>query len=72
MDFGRRVKVMRAARSWSQTSLAYVVEIHRTYLSSIEQGTLLATEDMQARIRAALAPWGEAEDAALEVLGESD
>ena len=35
---GRRIRVLRAERGWSQETLATLAGIHRTYLGSIERG----------------------------------
>ena len=36
-DFGARVKKLRLARGWSQEELARRVDVHRTYIGSIER-----------------------------------
>jgi len=35
---GRRIRVLRAERGWSQDVLATLAGIHRTYLGSVERG----------------------------------
>lgn len=35
---GRRIRVLRAERGWSQETLATLAGIHRTYLGSVERG----------------------------------
>lgn len=36
--FGRRIRVLRAARGMSQEVLAEAAGVHRTYVSSLERG----------------------------------
>ncbi len=37
-QFGRRLKVLREARGWSQTRLGAEVGVHRSYVNAIETG----------------------------------
>ena len=39
MRFGRVVKALRKRRNISQQALAYLADLHRTYISDIERGT---------------------------------
>lgn len=37
-QFGKQVRMLRLAKSYSQEELAFRAKIHRTYLSGIERG----------------------------------
>ncbi len=37
-DFGKRVRELREAKSWSQEDFAEASSLHRTYISGIERG----------------------------------
>ena len=36
--FGRRVKVLRTTRGWSQMELGFRAEVNRNYISDLERG----------------------------------
>jgi transcriptional regulator with XRE-family HTH domain len=37
-EFGRRLRILREAKGWSQEELADQCNIHRTYVSQLERG----------------------------------
>jgi transcriptional regulator with XRE-family HTH domain len=70
MDYGTRVRVLRAVHGISQGDLADRTGIVQTYLSHIETGKLMPSIPWDRAIHAALA-WTPAADAALEALAEA-
>jgi transcriptional regulator with XRE-family HTH domain len=67
MDYGRKVRVMRAARGLAQTDLAFISGVSNYYLSLIETGKMLPTEEWDAAIRLALG-WPVNADEAFAIL----
>lgn len=69
MDFGQRLKIMRLACGLTQGDVAAILGdgTDRMILSRIESGRLLPSEDLERKLRVALA-WGAEQDAALDVL----
>jgi len=67
MDFGSRLRTMRAARNLNQTELADKAMTTQFFISAIEVGKMLPTPDLEARLRQALR-WGIYEDRAFEIL----
>jgi len=67
MDFGQKLKTMRAVRNLSQAELAELVITSRVFISHIEVGKLLPSPDLEQRLRKAL-DWGPIEDEAFESL----
>jgi transcriptional regulator with XRE-family HTH domain len=53
-QFGRNVRKMREAKSWSQEDLAEVSSLHRTYISGIERGARNPTLSVVLRLANAL------------------
>ena len=52
---GRRIRVLRAERGWSQEVLSALAGIHRTYLGSIERGRVQISIVQLAKIARAFA-----------------
>lgn len=52
--FGRRVRTLRQARGISQKELAFISNLHRTYISDIERGTRNVSLDNIYKISMAL------------------
>ena len=52
--FGRRVRSLRQARGISQEELAFISNLHRTYISDIERGTRNVSLDNIFKISMAL------------------
>jgi len=69
MDYGTKVRVMRAARGISQIELGSKSGVANFMLSMIETGKFLPTPEMDGAIRDALC-WTERDEAALEMLAE--
>lgn len=67
MDFGRRMRALRAVSGISQKGLAEATGIPNTNLSDMETGKALPNAEWEHRIRAALG-WTPAVDAALDAL----
>jgi len=69
MDYGTKLRVMRAVRGISQIDLGYISGVANVTISQIETGKFLPTPELDRAIRAGLG-WTEHEDAALEMLAE--
>ena len=68
-QIGRRIKLIREARSISQLELAKSAQIDNSRLSLIENGHVLPSESQLSRIKAALNwPSDEAVEAAFQLL----
>ena len=52
--FGKHLRQLRQAKSYSQESLALQVGLHRTYIGSIERGEQSVSLDNLARLATAL------------------
>ena len=68
MNFGSRLRTMRATRKLNQTELADRAMTTQVFISAIEVGKVLPTPELEQRLRKALG-WGELEDRAFEILG---
>ena len=68
MEFGDKVRVMRAVRRVSQRDLAYTIGVNPAVLWQVENGSL-PRQEVQDAIRAALG-WPEAMDAHIEALAQ--
>ena len=51
---GRRIRVLRAARGWSQEVLAEVAGVHRNYIGQVERGAVKVSVVQLAKIARAL------------------
>ena len=71
MDFGSRLRTMRAARNLNQTELADKAMTTQFFVSVIEVGKMLPTPDLEARLRKAL-DWDAEIDRALALLGTKE
>jgi len=71
MDFGSRLRTMRAARKLNQTELADRAMTTQFFISAIEVGKMLPTPDLEARLRKAL-DWDAEIDRALALLGTKE
>jgi transcriptional regulator with XRE-family HTH domain len=49
-ELGRRIRVLRAARGWTQEALAEVAGLHRNYIGHVERGELNISVAQLARI----------------------
>ncbi len=49
-DIGRRVRVLRAERGWSQEVLAELAGLHRNYIGHVERGEIHVSVVQLARI----------------------
>ncbi|MHB8348577.1 MAG: helix-turn-helix domain-containing protein [Acidiferrobacterales bacterium] len=49
-DLGRRVRVLRAERGWSQEVLAELAGLHRNYIGHVERGEIHVSVVQLARI----------------------
>lgn len=67
MNFGARLRTMRAARGLSQKDLAKLTDIPNTYLSDMETGKTLPNPDWERRLRKAL-DWPEDAEVAFAIL----
>jgi transcriptional regulator with XRE-family HTH domain len=67
MDYGTKLRVMRAVRGMSQLELGYKSGVANVTLSQIETGKFLPTPELDRAIRDGLC-WTEREDTALEML----
>jgi transcriptional regulator with XRE-family HTH domain len=52
--FGKRVRLLRHTREWSQEQLAERVGVHASYIGSIERGQQSVSIDNASRIAKAL------------------
>jgi transcriptional regulator with XRE-family HTH domain len=52
--FGKRIRQVRLAKSFTQESLADTVGLHRTYIGNIERGEESVSVDNAAKIAKAL------------------
>jgi len=69
MEFGDKMRTLRAQKKMTQAELAQRSGIPRGDISRIEMNRLLARAGEQKRIREALG-WTDAMDAVLEQIGE--
>lgn len=61
----RKVKLLRAARGWSQETLAELAGLHRNYISGVERGRInIGLENLEKLARAFDVPAHELLDAA--------
>ena len=67
MDFGFRMRLMRAVRDMSQIELSVYAAVNRDYLRRAEAGELELNDDAKERIRQAL-DWTPEVDETLERL----
>lgn len=49
-DIGRRIRVLRAERGWSQEVLAELAGLHRNYVGHVERGEIHVSVVQLARI----------------------
>ena len=68
MDFGRKLRTIRAARNLTQIELADRAMTTQFFISAIEQGKMLPSPDLEMRLRNATG-WTELEDEAFAILG---
>jgi transcriptional regulator with XRE-family HTH domain len=54
LTLGKRIRELRLAAGYSQESLAATVDVHRTYIGSIERGEQSVSMDNVAKIAKAL------------------
>jgi len=71
MDFGSRLRTMRAVRNLTQIELADVAMTTQFFISAIESGKMLPSPDLEVRLRKAL-NWTELEDEAFAILGREE
>lgn len=71
MDFGTKVRVMRAVRQMTQGDLARASAIANFDLSRVETGKMLPSPQMERRIRLALR-WPERAEEAFAILEEGE
>jgi len=67
MNFGKRLKTLRAARELTQKELAKLTRIRNTDISSMETGKILPGPEWERRLREALG-WDENAEGALAIL----
>lgn len=67
MNFGARLRTIRAARGLSQKDLAKLTGIPNTYISDMETGKMLPNPEWEARIHKAL-DWPEDAETAFAIL----
>ncbi len=51
---GRRIRVLRAARGWSQEGLAEIAGVHRNYIGQVERGAVKVSVAQLVKIARAL------------------
>jgi transcriptional regulator with XRE-family HTH domain len=68
MNFAERLRTMRTARGLTQEQLAEIAMTSATFISHIETGKMLPTEELKERLKRAL-DWTELEDEAFKILG---
>jgi transcriptional regulator with XRE-family HTH domain len=69
MEFRDRLRTIRAVRDVTQGQLATSLGLNPSIIGKLETGDVRPSRELEARIRQAL-NWGQAEDAALEMLAE--
>lgn len=52
--FGKRIRKLRQARGMSQEELAFISDLHRTYISDVERGIRNISLDNISKIAMAL------------------
>lgn len=67
MDFGTKLRMMRALRDLSQLRLSALTGIPNTYISHMEAGRMQPTPEWEADLRAAL-DWPADADEAFAIL----
>ena len=67
MDFGRRLRTMRAVRDLTQIELADAAMTTQFFISAIEGGKMLPSPSLKDRLRKAL-DWTALEDEAFALL----
>lgn len=72
MNFGNKLKVMRALRGLSQERLAKLVDTRRVNIIQIEAGELIPGPDLESRIREALDWPADADEAFAILAGEGE
>jgi DNA-binding XRE family transcriptional regulator len=68
MDFASKMRMMRAARGMTQRELAERADVSEYTIPWIENGRLLPSPEIEARIKAAL-DWPANADEAFAILG---
>ena len=51
---GRRIRVLRVARGWSQEGLAEIAGVHRNYIGQVERGAVSVSVSQLLKIARAL------------------
>lgn len=54
LRLARKIKLLRAARGWSQETLAALAGLHRNYVSAVERGRVNVGLDNLAKLARAL------------------
>ncbi len=67
MNFGKRMRVLRVTRGYSQEKLADLAMTDNRFISYIETGKLLPAPSLEKRLRESL-DWTEAVDEMLEAM----
>ena len=67
-NFAKNLKTMRVIRGLTQAQLADKAFTSQAFVSHLETGKMLATPELELRLREAL-NWTELEDEAFKILG---